>query len=249
MPEGAIRIETRDGVNLVRMDDGKVNALSLAFLEELGEALDDATEDKKPVVLTGNGEAFSAGLDLTEVPTLDEEGLRALFTNFEDVLSPVLTAPVPVVAAIEGFAIAGGAIIALACDHRVASIDAEIGATELNLGIPFPPTDLELFQARLPTATIRRTILDPQRCHGEQALELGWVDELSAEPVQDALSAANRVGGPNPLAFQDLKRQLNQPVVEALEAFGQAEAERYVEMLTSKTSQQAILEGIEDVLG
>jgi enoyl-CoA hydratase/carnithine racemase len=249
MADAPITLEPRDGATLVRMDDGKVNALSLDFLGTLGDRVDEALETGDPVVLTGNDTAFSAGLDLEEVPTLQEDGLRTLFDRFEAIVEPILKAPVPVVASLDGFAIAGGAIVALSCDYRVASPEAEIGATELQVGIPFPPTDLELFTERLPARTVRQTILDPRRSQGEEALQLGWVDELADEPVEAALAAATRLGGTNDAAFQDVKAQLNEDIIEVWEDFEGGELERYVDMLTSKETEQAIMQGIQNVMG
>lgn len=244
-----ITVDVREGATVVQMDDGKVNALALSFLDELGDKIEGAVERDQPVVLTGNERAFSAGLDLEEVPTLDEDGLRTLFDRFEGVVEPILTADVPVIAALDGFAIAGGAIIALSCDYRIAAPDAEIGATEFKVGIPFPPTDLELFTERLPTATIRQTILNPRRTSGQEALRLGWVDEIEDDPLEAAVDATDRVGGVNEAAFQDLKRQLNEDLVETWGEFEDEEMEDYVDMLTSKQTQQAILQGIQNVMG
>lgn len=244
-----ITVEDRDQATIVTMQDGKVNALSRDFLGELGAKLEKACAQERPVILTGSGGYFSAGLDLKEVPTLDEEGLRDLLERFKGAVKPILKAPVPVIAAIDGFAIAGGAIIALSCDYRVATPEAEIGATELQVGIPFPPTDLDLFTGRLPTRTIRRTILNPNRSKGEQALELGWVDELADDAVDGALAASQTLGGTNPAAFQDLKAQLNAPIVSTWDSFLQEDFDRYVDMLRSEQTQAAILEGIQNVMG
>lgn len=249
MSEDAVQVREEQGATIVRMDDGKVNALSMSLLDELAEGLGQALDTGKPIVITGNQRAFSAGLDLNEVPMLDDDGLRGLFGRFEDIVVPILEAPVPVTSAIDGFAIAGGAIIALATDYRTATPDAEIGATELNVGIPFPPPDLTLFTERLPTRAIRRTILNPQRSKGQTALELGWIDEVTDEPLEDAIAASSRLGGTNEAAFQDVKHQLNETILATWNAFDATSRDAYVEMLTSKQTQQAILEGIEDVMG
>lgn len=249
MTDAPITLDKQDGATLLRMDDGKVNALSLAFLETLGEKVDEAIGTGQPVVITGNERAFSAGLDLEEVPTLDEDGLRTLVGRMDDVVEPVLKAPVPVVAALDGFAIAGGAIVALACDHRVASPEAEIGTTELEVGIPFPPTDRALFTERLPTQAVRRTILDPRRSSGQEALDLGWVDELAEDPVEAGVAAATRLGGPNPAAFQGVKDELNEEIVATWEAFEGETRDAYIDLLTSKETEQAIMQGIRDVMG
>lgn len=245
MPDEAVTLRERDDATVVRMDDGKVNALSTAFLGELAGKVGTAVERGRPIVVTGNDRIFSAGLDLNEVPTLDADGLHDLISNFGDVLAPILREPVPVVAALPGHAIAGGAILALACDHRVAHPQAEIGATEMEIGIPFPPTDVALFTARLPTRTIRRTILDPRRVAGDEAVQLGWVDELAGDPLQAGLALAKRSGGTNPEGFQILKEELNRPILEAWDDFeGDGHVGAYVELLTSETTQEAVMEGI-----
>lgn len=249
MSPDAIEIQDRDETTLVRMDDGKVNALSVAFLGELAGKVEKALDIGRPVVIAGNDRIFSAGLDLNEVPTLDADGLRELIGSFGDVLGPILREPVPVVAALGGHAIAGGAILALACDHRVAAPDAEIGATEMEIGIPFPPTDIALFTSRLPTRTIRRTILDPRRVAGKEAVALGWIDEVADDPVQAAVGLAGRSGGTNPEGFEIMKRELNRPILEAWDGFeGDGHVETYVELLTSETTEQAVIEGIQQAM-
>jgi enoyl-CoA hydratase len=245
----AITVDRRDGVTLVEMDDGKVNALSTDFLGTLGNKLEKATAQEQPVVLTGNGHAFSAGLDLEEVPTLDREGLRTLLENFKQGAEAILRAEMPVVAAIDGFAIAGGGIFALSCDYRVAHPEADVGCTELEVGIPFPPTDLSLFEARLPPQTIRRTILQPRKVHGEEARELGWVDELAEDPVDEAEAAIETIGGTNPEAFRRVKQRLNEPILDTWESLFEGAFDEYVELLDSRQTQEAILEGIQSVMG
>lgn len=245
----AITVDGREGATIVEMDDGKVNALSTAFLAELGDKIEKATAQEDPVVLTGNGHAFSAGLDLKEVPTLDREGLRALLENFERAAEAILTAEVPVLAALEGFAIAGGGIFALSCDYRLAHPEAEIGCTELEVGIPFPPTDLSLFEARLPATTIRQTILQPRRTSGEQALQLGWIDELTEDPLTRGIERSQTIGGTNPAAFRQMKQRLNAPILDTWGSFLEEDFDAYVELLDSQTTQEAILEGIQRVMG
>ena len=245
----AITVDRREDVTLVEMDDGKVNALSTAFLEELGGKLEKATAQEQPVVLTGNGHAFSAGLDLDEVPTLDREGLRELLDHFKTGTEAILTAEVPVIAAFEGFAVAGGGIFALTCDYRVAHPEADIGCTELEVGIPFPPTDLSLLEARLPPQTVRRTILQPRKVHGQEALELGWIDELGEDPVEGALAATDTIGGTNPEAFRRAKQHLNEPILDTWESLFEGAFDEYVELLDSRQTQEAILQGIQRVMG
>ena len=141
-----IERETRGEVAVLRLAHGKVNAIDVELLEELEEELTAAERSPaRALVLTGRGTSFSAGVDLFRVV---EEG-RFYLELFLPVLSRALgrlfTFPRPVVAAANGHAIAGGAILAFACDHRiVADGPARIGVPELQVGVPFPCLPLEI---------------------------------------------------------------------------------------------------------
>ncbi len=110
-----------DSICNIHLDDGKVNAMNLAFFEELHAALDQAEKFRcRAVVISGRANVFSAGLDLKYMPTL-EPAERARFTQtFARAILRLFTLPIPSVAALTGHAIAGGAILAFACDCRYA---------------------------------------------------------------------------------------------------------------------------------
>ena len=131
-------VEQRSGVALVRLRHGKVNALDLELLQALTAALRDVDESAA-VVITGTGTAFSAGVDLQRIlaggPSYVQEFLPALSAAF----MAIFDRPGPVLAAINGHAIAGGCVIAAACDVRVMS-QGKIGLAELSVGVPFPPS-------------------------------------------------------------------------------------------------------------
>ncbi|HVM45150.1 MAG TPA: enoyl-CoA hydratase/isomerase family protein, partial [Candidatus Thermoplasmatota archaeon] len=125
-------------VALVRIDDGKVNAIGPAFLRAFQSAWSDATRDGRAVVFSGNAKAFSAGLDLKALPALERADMVAFARGFNALFRDVLAYPRPVVAAIDGPAMAGGAILALACDFRLVGPRAKLAVTEVPVGIPFP---------------------------------------------------------------------------------------------------------------
>jgi len=125
------------------------NAVSTALLEAL--ARDLAAAGGEPVLLSGAGTVFSAGLDLREVAQLDLPGARRLLAALEGVVEALYTYPAPTVALVNGHAIAGGCVLALCCDHRVMTADpgARIGLNEVALGLVFPPKTLAMVRARL----------------------------------------------------------------------------------------------------
>ena len=129
--------EERGEVAIMRLQHGKVNALDLELLLAITEAM-RAVDQARAVVITGSGSVFSAGVDLQRIvaggPSYVREFLPALSESF----MAIFDHPGPVVAAVNGHAIAGGCVIAAACDVRLMS-QGKIGLAELSVGVPFPP--------------------------------------------------------------------------------------------------------------
>jgi enoyl-CoA hydratase/carnithine racemase len=167
---------------LVLTAPGK-NALGTGLMTWIRERLSESRGE--PLLLSGSQDAFSAGLNLKEVASLDRDGMRRFLRLLDDTVSELALHGAPVVAAINGHAIAGGCVLALACDHRVmtASESARIGLNEVALGLRFPPRTLALVRLRI-AAQHRERVLLGAGLHGPRAaLELGLVDEVAADPL------------------------------------------------------------------
>jgi 3,2-trans-enoyl-CoA isomerase len=170
-------------VRELRMNRPPVNALTGEFLDAIRAGIEGAQrQGVRAVVLSGSPGRFSAGLDLPALISLDREGIASTWRALHELLHAIAASPIPIVAAITGHAIAGGSVLTLFCDWRVAAAgDYKLGVNEVQVGIPMPP---------IVTAGLRRlvgprvadslvvlgTLLSPQ-----QALQCGLVDEL-AEP-------------------------------------------------------------------
>lgn len=154
------------------------NALSTGLMTWIIDCLGEARGE--PVLLTGEGDAFSAGLNLKEVASLDAEGMTRFLGTLERMVGALFEYPGPLVAWINGHAIAGGCIVALACDHRLmtANPKARIGLNEVPLGLRFPPKTWRLVRHRVPAHSIERVVLEGGLYAPETALRLGLVDEV-----------------------------------------------------------------------
>ena len=132
-----MQIETSGEVAVLPMRAGKANAIGSAFLDRLSAQLDAVeASGASALVLTGEGRAFSAGLDLPEVSRLDRGALERFIRRFSEVMLRVFALPVPVVAAINGHAIAGGCVLAMQADVRLAAEgDYRIGLNEVAIGL------------------------------------------------------------------------------------------------------------------
>lgn len=209
------------GVAVLRLEHGKANAIDTDFFDALTEELDELEpSDIDAVVLTGSGRNFSAGVQLFAVIEGGSDYLRKFLPALSGGLRRLFTFSKPVVAAINGHAIAGGCILALAADRRLCvDSGAKLGVTELKVGVPFPSAPLEVLRHQLPRNVVHDLVLTARLVDPTEALRLGLVDELCpAETLLERSVAAAQALGRIPAgAFSLTKRQLRRDAVEAMD--------------------------------
>lgn len=137
----------------------------------------------RPLLVTGAGDAFSAGLNLKEVASLDEAGMARFLGLLDDMMDALFEHDGPMVACVNGHAIAGGCVIALCADLRVAADDPKIriGLNEVALGLEFPPKIMKLARYRLSSHQVERVLLESGLYEPQRAVELGLVDEVASD--------------------------------------------------------------------
>ncbi len=157
------------------------NALGSELMATLQGQLEKA--GGRPLLLTGDGDAFSAGLNLKEVASLDADGMNTFLGGLQALTNMLFDYPGPTVALINGHAIAGGCVLALCCDYRVAANvpRAKIGLNELALGLRFPPQLLRLLAHQLTAPVLERVVLTAQLFDPQGALKAGLVDEVAED--------------------------------------------------------------------
>ena len=223
-------------VALLRMDDGKVNAMGPAMLRGFPEAW-RKTEDARAVVIAGNAKAFCAGLDLKTLPTLDESQLVGFADDLLACFRAVNDDPRPVIAAVEGPAIAGGAILALCADVRIVGPGARMGVTEVPVGVPFPEPLFALLRSQLPVTEHAPAILQGAVRTGQALVDAGWAHKLAQHAAPDAARLAAELGAHSRVAYSAAKRGLRGDVTRAFASF---DAKSWVRELRRPESQAAL---------
>ncbi len=207
---------TRDnGVTLISMQHGKVNALDLELLTQIHEVFAGLSPDEV-VVLTGNGRAFSAGLDMRRLLDEDAQYSNALLQALTDATLAIFRHPAPVVAAVEGAAIAGGALLAFAADYRMMA-GGVIGLPELSVGVAFPPALLEVARYVMGNG-LRMHLLGARAVKIDEALAAGFVDEVVAPEslLELALSNARELKNIPAVSFALVKSVLHGPTEQCI---------------------------------
>lgn len=195
---------------IVEMDDGKANALSDAMIEAVTAALTRAEAEASAIVLAGRADRFCAGFDL-RVMMSGPDNAKALLKAGSELLMRLYGSTIPLVIACTGHALAGGALVVLTGDVRIAAAGAfRIGLNEVAIGMPVPVLAMELARDRLlPTALTRATLL--AHIHSpEEALAAGYVDEVvpADQVLTRSLAEASRLGALGRMPFRATKERL-----------------------------------------
>ncbi|MGH9016988.1 MAG: enoyl-CoA hydratase/isomerase family protein [Acidimicrobiales bacterium] len=215
-----IDIERHGAVALLRWDRPKVHALDVDLLGALLAALDTVeASDAGALVLTGTGRVFSAGVDLQQVLDGGADYLERFIPLLIAAFARLFSSPLPVVAAVNGAAVAGGCVLACACDRRVAVHSARIGASELLVGVPFPVSALEILRWACGDRT-EEVVLTGTLYAGDDAVGVGLAHELTAPDglVDRALAVADALAAVPSGAFRLAKAQLRRATVDRIAA-------------------------------
>jgi enoyl-CoA hydratase/carnithine racemase len=206
-----IGIDDHDGVAVVTLARPPANALDPALVADLLAALEQLNRERPAaVVLAGSGGFFSGGADLRVVPALSADEQAQMVRDVNKLFSGWHEFPRPLVSAVNGHAVAGGLVLALCGDYRVASSSARFGLTEAKVGIPFPSAAIGVVQAELSPPVVRRLVLGAELIDSSTALAWDVVDEVVAEEavLARALEVAHERSRLPPNTYELIKRRV-----------------------------------------
>ncbi|MBS0396482.1 MAG: enoyl-CoA hydratase/isomerase family protein [Proteobacteria bacterium] len=239
-------IETRDAGTLrtITLARPPVNALNAELLEALGEAVARApSEGVQGLVLTGAGKLFSAGLDVALLASLDGPGLRRFLGTFFGCLTRLAESPIPIVAAINGHSPAGGAVLALYCDHRImARGDFRIGLNEVQVGLLPGPLIYGVLKRAVSIRVANEMLTQGLLVPPEEALAVGFVDEL-AEPGEVELRARawlERVLALPPVAYRTTRAMVRADLIRLMVEANGPHAETLLEAWSGPESRASL---------
>jgi enoyl-CoA hydratase len=244
-----IHVESAGRVAVVRMDDGKANAINPDFLDALDASLDRCRDaGAGPIVITGARSIFSAGLDLPRLVDFDRPAMTGLMRKFHEVFARIFLWPRPVVAAVNGHAVAGGCVLAMQADVRVMSEgQGRIGINELALDVGLPAIVIETFRSRLGTAGLWRMAFGAELYDARAAAAAGIVREVVAPEnlVDRAVDTAAYLDHGGAPAFAQTKAAMNRPAAAALASARDAEGEAWLDVWFSESAQLRVREAVE----
>src|SRR5919201_5905858 len=174
-----MKIERQGEVALLRLENGKANAIGPQFVDRL-ETMLSQLGDARAAVIIGQGSAFCAGLDLPVLVGMNRAQMRSFIFRFDAMMMRIFELPIPLVAAINGHAVAGGCVLALQADIRIAMDreSARIGLNEAQLGIGLPLMAVETLRWQVPGPSFAAVALEGRLFAPKEALQVGLLHEV-----------------------------------------------------------------------
>jgi enoyl-CoA hydratase len=217
-----IRVSDRGGVRLLELTRPPANAIDETLLAALDAALAEAEQDVavRALLLTGSGRFFCAGFDLS-APRRDDDDAAKVVALYRASHRRLLAFPKPTVALVNGHAIAGGLVLALACDVRLAAdVPASIGLNEIAIGSSFPTAAIEIVRARLSARVAAKLTLGAELYPLAEGVTMGVVECLlpPAAALEQAQATAARLGAFPQEVFAHTKRTLIGEALERIDA-------------------------------
>jgi enoyl-CoA hydratase len=237
---------TNDDVALVTLNRPRVlNAMNQQLWIDLQDALRVARVDAriKVVVLTGQGRAFSSGADLKESKTRSAEEYREYLESLQEVSRTIIQFPKPTIAAINGFALGSGYELALACDIRIATREAQIGSPEARVASSVTGGAFRLLQELVGPGKAKELLFTADSIDGAEAERIGLVNKaVAADELMDtALSMARRISANDLFSLKMIKKGLRLAQSEvSLEALMDFETEACLACVSTKSRREAL---------
>ena len=232
-------------VSTITLARGKVNALDDASVRELNAHFESLAGDAhtRAVVLTGQGSFFSFGLDVPALYDYSPEEFTRFLDRFTRLYLRIFEFPKPVIAAINGHAIAGGLMLVTPCDYRVMAVGkARISLNEVTFGSSLFAGSLEILRGVVGHRNAERVALGGQMYSAEEAKALGLVDEVAApvDVLRRAAEVATRMADPDPAAYAAIKHLLRDTTAARIRAEETSSIRRFVEIWYSPTTQEQL---------
>ncbi len=237
-------VEDKNGIALLRMQYGPANAMDVDFCTALTRKIQTLEKSSsRAIVLTGQNRIFCAGVDLPQLLAGGRDYVQRFLPALDVLLETLFFCSKPVIAAVNGHAIAGGCLLTCCADQRL-MVDgkAQIGVAELRVGVPFPAVALEIMRARTSPDSFAEVILKAATYSAQKAKARGLIDEIVEQEqlLTEAIAAAEALASVRSAVFAFSKQQIRQPVREAIDSRSKLQEEELFALWESEETHAAV---------
>jgi 3,2-trans-enoyl-CoA isomerase len=240
-----LNVYIRGGVAEILLNRPKVNAINGQVVDELAQCFDEIRGDDtaKAIILTGEGSFFSFGFDVPELYDYEKKDFAEFMFNFSDLLRRVFLFPKPVVGALNGHTVAGGCILALACDYRIMVDEkAKISLNEITFGSTLFSSAVEMLRFLVGSRNASTILYSGRMNSADEALRLGLIDK--AVPKEELLSYARSIAEDHASrdthAFKGIKYLLRNQIADYIKVSEKESVLEFVDIWYSESARASL---------
>lgn len=237
--------ENRENIAVLTLNNGATNAISPELVDELSTIMGEVRSGADGFLLCGGEKFFSMGFDLPALLKLDREEMSAFLNSFHDLILMLYTAPIPSASVLAGHAVAGGNILAIACDFRfAANPEKKMGVNEIKLGLPVPSLADMILRQIVGDRTATPMLYGGEFITFADALINGMIDELLPveELMQHAMEKIAALAAMERKAFSAIKENRVGEIRESYEKTGRANDRIFIDCWFSDETQTKLVE-------
>jgi len=217
-----IDVKTDEKIATVTLNRPKVNALNEPLIDELRAAFDDIenNDDINAVILTGQGSFFSFGFDVPEFMSYPKDSFERYVFSYSELIKKIFMFPKPVIAALNGHTVAGGCILALACDFRImVPGKAKIAMNEITFGSTLFTSAVEMLRYAVGSKSSQDIVYSGKMLSAEEAFSLGLIDKSAGEDdfISIVAKTAQYFAAKDLVAFNSIKKLLKLETIKKID--------------------------------
>ncbi|MEE8044655.1 MAG: enoyl-CoA hydratase/isomerase family protein [Thermodesulfobacteriota bacterium] len=238
-----IDVKIDERIATITLNRPKVNALNEPLIDELREAFDDAENngDINSVILTGGGSFFSFGFDVPGFMSYPKDSFERYVLRYSELIKKIFMFPKPIIAALNGHTIAGGCVLALACDYRImVSGKAKISLNEMTFGSTLFSSVIETLRYTVGSKKSEQIIYSGKMFSADEALSLGLVDKTLNEDdfISVVTETAQGFAGKHLSAFKSIKKLLKLETLKKIDREEKDSISEFVDIWYSESMRE-----------
>jgi 3,2-trans-enoyl-CoA isomerase len=243
----SVLVSTDGGIATVTLNRGKVNALNESTVEEIRNSFEtlENNQDVRAIIFTGHGKFFSFGFDIPEFLSYSKNEFIRYLEKFTSLCTYLFLYPKPIIAALNGHAIAGGCMLATTCDYRLmVSDNAKISLNEINFGSSVFASSVDILRFCVGSINAQRVLYSGAMFSAEEAKRLALIDKIISqdELMEKTQDVAEDFARKDSAAFRSMKQLLRKPVADEIAQREKASIREFVDIWYSEKTWKNLQE-------
>lgn len=238
-----IDITEEENIAILKLNNPPVNAICSELIDHLDKALDDIEDgDFRAVILTGKGDSFAGGADIKEMKNLTPEEAKSFSERGQNVFDRLRSLPMPVIAAVNGYALGGGMELALHCDLIIVSEDATLGQPEVGLGVIPGFGGTQLLPRMVGINKAKELIFTGKKIEAGEALDIGLANMKvkNADLMDEVKKAAKEIAKNAPIAVKLAKSSISGGAAADIVEGKEIEAEQFSKCFDTEDQKEGM---------